>query len=79
MAGQLAVQYAFQPPEHALDTPARAVQLGNPSGADLPGQAVGLPRFGGRLVDLLRLRDHASGLGVIVAPFVGDWRTVAEA
>ena len=37
-AAQLAMQHAFQAPEHALNLPARAVEFGNPSSRDRLGQ-----------------------------------------
>ena len=53
-AGHLAVQHAFQPPEHGLNAPARAIQLSDLPGADLCGQVApqpdhGLAAFGGRI------------------------------
>jgi len=53
-AADLAVQHSLQPLEHALDAPARAIQLSDPLGADLLGQVAPQPdhalaRFGRRI------------------------------
>ncbi len=71
-AAQLAVQHAFQAPEHALDLPARAVEFGDALCADRLGQVAPQPQGGvailGRLVQrkldasprylLMLCRDH---------------------
>ena len=45
-AAQLAVQHAFQPSGHALDPPARAIQLGDLPGIDLARQVAPRPDRG---------------------------------
>src|SRR3954468_16411505 len=44
--GHLAVQHAFQPSEHTLDAPARAIQLSDPPSTDLLGQVAPYPDRG---------------------------------